>query len=77
MQQLYLKGLKRVYVDGGKLVQSLIREGFVQEITITMIPILIGSGKRLFGEIENDIDLELVSTKAFKLGFVQNHYHIT
>ena len=76
MQQLYLKGLKRVYVDGGKLVKSFIHEEFIKEITITTIPILIGSGKRLFGEIERDIDLELISTKAFKLGFVQNHYHL-
>ncbi len=41
-----------------------------------MIPVIIGSGKRLFGEIENDIDLELVDIVAFKLGIVQ-YYHVT
>jgi len=76
MQSLYKKGLKEAYVDGGKLVQSFIREGLVNEITITHIPILIGSGKRLFGELINDIDLKLLNSKAFTLGFVQNHYRI-
>ena len=74
MKLLYDNGHKKVYVDGGKLVQSFLNKGLITEITLTQIPILIGKGKRIFGEMENDIDLELVSTKPMKFGFVQNHY---
>ncbi|WP_024769352.1 dihydrofolate reductase family protein [Aquimarina macrocephali] len=76
MQFLYEEGLRKVYVDGGKLVQSFISNGLVSEITLTQIPILIGKGKRLFGEIESDIDLELMSCKPMKFGFIQNHYKV-
>lgn len=76
MESLYVKNLKRVYVDGGKIVQSFIREELVKEITITHVPILIGDGKRLFGDIQKDIDLELITSKKLIPGFVQNHYHV-
>lgn len=76
MHILYEKGLKKIYVDGGQIVQSFIQNKLVDEITITLIPILIGKGKRLFGDVEKDIDLELLHSKSFKIGFVQNHYKV-
>lgn len=76
MQLLYKKGLKKAYIDGGKLVQSFINDGYVKEITLTQIPILIGQGKRLFGELDKDIDLKLINSKPMKFGFIQNHYEV-
>lgn len=76
MQSLYKKGCKNVYVDGGKVVQSFIQADLIEEITITLIPILIGSGKRMFGGLDMDIDMELIASKTFKLGFVQNQYRL-
>lgn len=73
---LYKKGLNNAYIDGGKLVQSFINDGLIKEITLTQIPILIGQGKRLFGEIDTDIDLELITSKPMKFGFIQNHYQV-
>ncbi len=77
MEVLYLKDYKHAYVDGGKLVQSFIREGLVEDMTITLIPILIGDGIRLFGDIKDDIDLELIKSYSYNAGFVQNHYRLT
>lgn len=76
MKFLYEKGLKKAYIDGGKLVQSFINDGLIKEITLTQIPILIGKGKRLFGELDKDIDLELINSKPMKFGFIQNHYKV-
>lgn len=76
MEDLHSKGLKEIYVDGGKLAQSFIREGLVDHITISQIPILIGSGKALFGELDNDVSLELIESKEMKLGILQNHYQV-
>lgn len=39
-----LDGYNRVYIDGGKTVQGFINEGFVDELIITRIPILLGEG---------------------------------
>lgn len=76
MSFLYKKDIKKVYVDGGKLVQSFINDGLINEITLTQIPILIGKGKRLFGELDKDIDLEFINSKPMKFGFIQNHYKV-
>ncbi len=76
MAELSAEGWKRAYVDGGKVVQSFIRAGLVEDILLTHVPILIGRGLRLFGDLAADIDLELVSSRAFKSGMVQSHYRL-
>lgn len=39
----------RVYLDGGQVIQSFLREGLVADIVITTVPVLLGSGIPLFG----------------------------
>lgn len=76
MKSLFAKGLKRVYVDGGLVVQSFIKDDLIKDFIITTIPILIGEGRKLFGQTNSDIHLKLIRSKAFKSGIVQNHYEI-
>lgn len=76
MQGLATDGWSRAYVDGGKVVQSFIRLGLVEDIILTTIPILIGDGIRLFGEVERDIDLELLESKSFESGLTQARYRL-
>jgi riboflavin biosynthesis pyrimidine reductase len=38
------KNVHRVYIDGGQLIQSFLREGLVADIVITTVPVLLGSG---------------------------------
>ena len=61
-------------VYGGQLVQSFLREGLVTDMVITTVPVLIGGGRPLFGALPNDIDLKLVSSRAFPSGLVQSTY---
>jgi dihydrofolate reductase len=74
--KLRAEGLGRIYIDGGKTVQSFLRAGLVTDMTITRIPILIGSGLPLFGELPGDIALDHIETKAFPSGFVQSRYEV-
>ena len=76
MASLGSEGWSRVYVDGGKVVQSFIRVGMIEDMCVTAIPILIGTGLRLFGDIEEDIDLELLGSKSFASGLVQSTYRV-
>ena len=76
MQSLRTDGWSRAYVDGGKVVQSFVRCGLIEDVILTTVPILIGTGRRLFGEIDHDIDLDLIGSTSFKSGLVQNHYRI-
>jgi dihydrofolate reductase len=68
------RGAKSIYLDGGVTIQHFLREGLVNEMTITTIPILLGEGLSLFGKLEQDIKLELLISRSFKNGFVQNKY---
>ena len=70
------RGIKRVYVDGGAVIQSFLKVGLVQDMRITMVPILLGVGIRIFGGTERDVDLELISATPFPSGLVDLVYKV-
>ena len=69
-------GARSVYVDGGQLIQGFLRAGLIGEITLTRIPVLLGSGIPLFGPVPQDIHLEHVRTRTYESGFVQSAYRV-
>lgn len=76
MAELDAAGWARAYVDGGHLVQSFLREGLIEDLIISVMPVLIGSGISLFGPLERDVDLELIRTEPFGAGLLQMHYRV-
>lgn len=67
---------KRLYIDGGKTIQSFINEKLITDITITKIPVLLGDGISLFGKTEHDIKLKHIETKSYASGFVKSTYNV-
>ncbi|GAA0966904.1 dihydrofolate reductase family protein [Frigoribacterium faeni] len=49
----------RVYVDGGRTIQSFLAKGLIDEITVAIAPVLIGRGHRLFGDLADDVQLTM------------------
>ncbi|ETA49807.1 dihydrofolate reductase family protein [Ponticoccus alexandrii] len=76
METLEAEGWRNVYVDGGALIQSFLRAGLISEMTITHVPVLIGSGRRLFGALEEDITFDLMETRSFRSGLVSTRYRL-
>lgn len=76
MAELGADGWRRAYVDGGKVIQSFLREGLIRDMIVTRIPALIGEGIPLFGPTGGDIRLRHVETKAFPSGLVQSKYEV-
>lgn len=74
--ELENKGFTHAYVDGGKTIQSFLRENLIDEITITTIPVLLGGGLPLFGFLRRDIKLNHLSTNVYDNGFVQTKYQV-
>lgn len=64
------------YIDGGKTIQTFLRKGLLDEITLTRIQILLGRGIPLFGPLDHDIPLKLIKSKNLPWGFVQSHYKV-
>jgi dihydrofolate reductase len=63
---------KNIVVTGGPtLAQSLLRLGLIEEITLTVHPIVLGSGTPLFPELLN---LKLISTRTFDSGAIALAY---
>ncbi len=69
-------GYRRVYVDGGRTVHQFLRAGLVAELTLSRVPVLIGTGHTPFGEFPADIPLEHVRTRTFAGGMVQTTYRV-
>jgi dihydrofolate reductase len=69
-------GFARVYVDGGVLIDAFLRAGVVDELTVTVAPVLLGEGIPLFHAGFDQRALRLVGTDAFPSGMVQLRYTI-
>jgi dihydrofolate reductase len=66
---------KNIYCDGGaEIANELIKNNLVDEFIISVIPILLGDGIKLFKDGRPELKLELVSTKQFDKGLTQLHY---
>ena len=76
IEMLTLQNSNHIYIDGGKVVQSFIKEGVVTDMTITTIPILLGEGIKLFGALSEEKHLKLISAKGYENGFVQSKYEV-
>ena len=74
--QLGDRGLRRVWIDGGRTVQAFLAAGLVDLLTVTRIPILIGAGVPLFGPMPGDAQLGHVQTASFASGVVQSAYSV-
>lgn len=76
LEQLERDGSKGVYVDGGVTIQRFLRAGVLDRLIVTIIPVLIGSGIPLFGDLEDDVQLTHQSTRTFTNGLIQCHYRV-
>ncbi len=72
--ELRKSGAKHLYIDGGKTIQGFLNAGLIQEMIITRVPVLLGSGIPLFGELDSDKKLRLLESRSFDSGFVQSKY---
>ncbi|MDO8999174.1 MAG: dihydrofolate reductase family protein [Bacteroidota bacterium] len=66
---------KNIYCDGGaEIANELIKNNLIDEYIISVIPILLGDGIKLFKDGRPEQKLELISTKQYDTGLVQLRY---
>lgn len=76
MKSLENEGWRKVYVDGGQVIQSFLRETLIADMVITTAPVLLGEGRRLFGPLNEEVSLTHLKTTAFSSGLVQSIYKV-
>lgn len=74
--RLVQEGAQHLYIDGGATIQRFLAAGLIDELTITVIPILLGEGISLFGSLAKEIPLTLLSSHSYDFGFVQLKYAV-
>lgn len=75
IDQLRSENGKNIYCDGGaEIINELLKNDLIDELIISVVPVLLGTGTRLFKEGRPEQQLEHIATKTFETGLVQLHY---
>ncbi len=74
LSHLSKEGYSSIYVDGGKTIQGFLKQDLIDELIVTKIPVLIGSGIPLFGHLDHDLGFQHMETKTYPNGLVKSHY---
>src|SRR4051812_19104579 len=74
-EKLESEGARRVYLDGGALIRGFLADGVpIDELTLNLIPIVLGSGIPLFAPGLAEQRVRLAASKVFPSGLVQLRY---
>ena len=74
LEKIHSNGHHHLYIDGGKTIQSFLREDLIDEMIITTIPVLIGDGFPLFSSLDEHLLFECVSSTVFFDKVVQSRF---
>ncbi|MBK8014527.1 MAG: dihydrofolate reductase family protein [Deltaproteobacteria bacterium] len=70
----HLASGRDIYVDGGALIRSALDADLVDELTITLIPVILGTGVPLFAGTKLRHTLDLLGTRPIGGGLVEIRY---
>ena len=75
VEQLKSENGKNIYCDGGaEVINELLKYDLIDEFIISVVPVLLGNGTRLFKDGRDEQLLELMKVKSFDTGLAQLHY---
>lgn len=74
LHTLHQGGFRELYIDGGQVIQSFLKEDLIDELTLTTIPVLLGSGIPLFGETDQLLKFRCVHARHYENGLAQHRY---
>ncbi len=71
---LAAEGCRHVYLDGGAVIRAGLREGVIDSLTLSVLPVVLGKGVRLFEDALPRSDWRLEGTRQLPSGVVQQRY---
>ena len=74
MQEMADRSLSHAYVDGGIAINAFISQQLLEEITITIVPVLIGNGIPLFRNLTEQVSLSQCRAISYPNGPCQVSY---
>ncbi|MBA3237146.1 MAG: dihydrofolate reductase [Parachlamydiaceae bacterium] len=74
VNNLHADGIKHVWIDGGVTVSQFLNLQMVDSMTLSVIPVILGSGMPLFSAIGKELSCSLSSSQSYPSGLVQLNY---
>lgn len=74
LEKIHTSGYFRLYIDGGRTIQSFLKEDLIDEMMITIIPFVLGGGIPLFGKLPEKLAFECVDSEIYLDKIVQNRF---
>jgi dihydrofolate reductase len=75
VDRLGREGARRVYVDGGQVIQQFLAANLIDDLTLSVIPLLLGEGIPLFARGPEQ-RLILQEARSWPTGLTQLHYRM-
>lgn len=69
-------GARRIYIDGGHVIRQFLAARLIDDLTISLAPVVLGAGIRLFTGDEGEHALVLDSSESWPNGLVQLRYRL-
>ena len=76
MRQLKATATKDLAISGPTVAAPFLAAGLVDELTVYVIPVLIGSGTPMFQALGRKLQLELLEERKFPNGVVFMRYRV-
>ncbi len=77
VEKLAAEGKKHLYIDGGITIRRFLNEGLIDELTITVVPVLLGDGIPLFaGGGTREHRLEPIAIHSVSSGVFQKRFRV-
>lgn len=74
LRAVQASGARFIYLDGGNVVRQALEKNLVDELVLSWVPTVLGSGIRLFKDGLPPSRWRLVRTRSFESGMVQAAY---
>lgn len=76
IKKLSSEDVKHIYIDGGATISQFLNLKLINQMIISIIPVVLGSGIPLFSKMDNDNWFRLISSNVFSNGLVQLKYEM-
>ncbi len=76
VERLGREGARRIYVDGGEVIAQFFEAGLIDDLTLSLVPVVLGGGRRLFSGREPERKLILEECRSWPTGLAQLRYRV-
>jgi dihydrofolate reductase len=72
--KVHSEGIRHIWIDGGVTIAQFLKSSLIDQIIISIIPVILGSGIRLFNPTSKELSCRLVFAKGYPSGLAQVCY---